>query len=144
VDASRPHALEESLQQGEPHRVRGARALQSQNDHAYARLRPLYAGADALLLPTRYDAFANVCLEAAAAGLPVVTSGANGAAEIACDAGIVVDDPEDVAGFARALDRLAEPSARSALGKAARAIAERHGWDAHAIALRALYARLLA
>ena len=38
--------------------------------------RRCYAAADALLLPTRYDAFANVCLEAAAAGLPVVTSAA--------------------------------------------------------------------
>lgn len=104
----------------------------------------LYAAADALLLPTRYDAFANVCLEAAAAGLPVVTSGANGAAEIACEAGIVVEDPEDAAGFARALDRLAEPGVRSALAAAGRALAERHGWDAHVLALRALYARLLA
>ena len=102
----------------------------------------LYAAADGLLLPTRYDAFANVCLEAAAAGLPVVTSGANGAAEIARDAGIVVEDPDDVMGFARALDRLAEPAARAAAGKAGRALAERHGWDAHVAALRALYARL--
>ena len=111
---------------------------------ARSDLELLYAAADGLLLPTRYDAFANVCLEAAAAGLPIVTSGANGAAEIACDAGIVVDDPEDVAGFAHALERLAEPAARSTLGKAARAIAEHHGWEAHVLALRALYARLLA
>jgi UDP-glucose:(heptosyl)LPS alpha-1,3-glucosyltransferase len=104
----------------------------------------LYAAADGLLLPTRYDAFANVCLEAAAAGIPVVTSGANGAREIAGEAGIVVEEPEDVAGFARALDALADPSLRSARGKAARALAEPHGWDAHIAALRALYARRLA
>jgi UDP-glucose:(heptosyl)LPS alpha-1,3-glucosyltransferase len=40
----------------------------------------LYAAADALLLPTRYDAFGAVCLEAAAAGLPVVTSSGAAAA----------------------------------------------------------------
>ena len=101
----------------------------------------LYAAADGLLLPTRYDAFANVCLEAAAAGLPVVTSSANGAAEIACEAGVVVEDPDDVTGFARALDGFAEPEARAAAGKSARALAERHGWDVHVAALRALYGR---
>ena len=37
----------------------------------------LYAAADALLLPTRYDAFANACLEAAASGgeLPGIGGG---------------------------------------------------------------------
>ncbi len=103
----------------------------------------LYAAADALLLPTRYDAFANVCLEAAAAGLPVVTSSANGAAEIAREAGIVVEESTDVAGFARALDLLADPALRASYGKAGRALAERHGWDDHVAALRALYAQLL-
>jgi UDP-glucose:(heptosyl)LPS alpha-1,3-glucosyltransferase len=101
-----------------------------------------YAEADALLLPTRYDAFANVCLEALACGLPVVTSGANGAAEILGDAGIVVPDPEDAPGFARALVALADPAERARRAAAARGIAERHSWEAHVTALRALYARV--
>lgn len=100
----------------------------------------LYAAADALVLPTRYDAFANVCLEAAAAGIPVLTSATNGAAEIARECGVVIDDPEDVGAFARAMEALAEPAARAPLAKAARALAERHGWDAHVAALRALHA----
>jgi UDP-glucose:(heptosyl)LPS alpha-1,3-glucosyltransferase len=73
----------------------------------------VYAAADALILPTRYDAFANVCLEAAASGLAVVTSGANGAARWLGEAGLVVDDPEDFTGFAKALDALA-PTGRGA------------------------------
>jgi len=101
-----------------------------------------YAAADALLLPTRYDAFANVCLEAAAAGLPVVTSGANGAAELFREAGRVVEDPDDVEGFAAALEALAEADARRRLGEAARAIAAAHGWDAHVASLRALFAQV--
>jgi UDP-glucose:(heptosyl)LPS alpha-1,3-glucosyltransferase len=95
-----------------------------------------YAAVDALLLPTRYDAFANACLEAAAAGLPVVTSGAAGSAELLRQLGGVVDDPEDVDAFAAALDHLADAEVRARRGAAARRVAEAHTWDAHVAALR--------
>jgi UDP-glucose:(heptosyl)LPS alpha-1,3-glucosyltransferase len=42
----------------------------------------LYASADILLLPTLYDPFSNACLEALAAGLPVITTRDNGFSEI--------------------------------------------------------------
>ena len=42
----------------------------------------LYASADVFVLPTLYDPFANVCLEAMASGLPVVTTKETGAAEV--------------------------------------------------------------
>jgi UDP-glucose:(heptosyl)LPS alpha-1,3-glucosyltransferase len=105
-------------------------------------LEDIYAAADALILPTRYDAFANVCLEAAAAGLAVVTSGANGAARWIGEAGLVVDDPEDFTGFAKALDALADPMTREQLGAAARRRAEALGWPEHVRALRGLYERV--
>lgn len=41
-----------------------------------------FSAADVFVLPTVYDPFSNACLEALAAGLPVVTSQANGFAEI--------------------------------------------------------------
>jgi UDP-glucose:(heptosyl)LPS alpha-1,3-glucosyltransferase len=107
-----------------------------------ADLERVYAAADALLLPTRYDAFANVCLEAAASGLPVATSGANGAARWLGDAGLVVEDPEDAGGFAKALDALGEPALRARLGAAARARAEGRSWARCVEDLRRLYARL--
>jgi len=109
---------------------------------ARADVERLYAAADALILPTRYDAFANVCLEAAASGLPVLTSGSNGAAAFLGSAGLAVEDPEDAAGFAKALDALADPALRARLGAAARARAEERSWERHVAELRALYAQL--
>ncbi len=45
-------------------------------------MRALYAAADVFVAPTLYDPFSNACLEALAAGLPVLTTPANGFAEI--------------------------------------------------------------
>lgn len=48
----------------------------------YKNPEKLYGSADLFVLPTQYDAFANVCLEAMACGTPVITTRTNGAAEI--------------------------------------------------------------
>ncbi len=45
-------------------------------------LAALYRAGDLFVLPTIYDPFSNACLEALAAGLPVITTDANGFAEI--------------------------------------------------------------
>lgn len=45
-------------------------------------LSALFSAADVFTLPTIYDPFSNACLEALAAGLPVVTTTANGFSEI--------------------------------------------------------------
>ncbi len=47
-----------------------------------SHMTPLYAAADIFLLPTLYDPFSNACLEALSAGLPVITTDANGFSEI--------------------------------------------------------------
>ena len=78
-------------------------------------------GATALLHPTFLDPCSLACLEAAACGLPVITTLRNGAAGrlAAAEAAIVVDDPRDVDGLARAMEEAAEPSRRAALLDAA-------------------------
>lgn len=65
----------------------------------------LFAAADVMTLPTWYDPFSNACLEALAAGLPVITTSANGFSEIITDGihGSVVA-PGDVSALADAIE----------------------------------------
>ncbi|MCB2185083.1 MAG: glycosyltransferase family 4 protein [Deltaproteobacteria bacterium] len=67
----------------------------------------LLAAADALVLPTMYDPCSNACLEALAAGLPVVTTRANGASELVEEgvSGQVVADPAQAGELAEACAR---------------------------------------
>jgi UDP-glucose:(heptosyl)LPS alpha-1,3-glucosyltransferase len=99
---------------------------------ARADVEAVLAAADVLCLPSRQEAFGNVVLEAAAAGVPAVTSAAVGAAELLDGtlAELVVADPTDVRGLRDAITRAVseEWPARSA---AARALAERHPWARH-------------
>jgi glycosyltransferase involved in cell wall biosynthesis len=59
--------------------------------------------ADAMILPSRYDAASNAVIEALAAGVAPVASACDGAAERIVDRRLVVGDPDDVQGFTRAL-----------------------------------------
>jgi len=85
-----------------------------------------YAAADVFALPTMYDPFPSVILEAMASGLPVITTTHSGAAEIITPGkeGYVVSAPEAVEEIAFYLDRLADRECRSAMGVQARLLAE--------------------
>src|SRR5437868_5263312 len=74
----------------------------------------LYRSADVFLLPTVYDPFSNACLEALAAGLPVITTKANGFSEIIENGrhGTVVDDPRNVQALRDALEFWSDPARR--------------------------------
>ena len=106
-------------------------------------VRPLYAAADCLILPSRYDPFPNTVLEAYAMGLPAIVSTHAGAAEIVVP-GVNgwVCEPDDVPGIARALHEADGAMRTGELPVAARATAERYGMDAMAGNLAALYERL--
>jgi UDP-glucose:(heptosyl)LPS alpha-1,3-glucosyltransferase len=92
----------------------------------------ILAATDVLCLPSRQEAFGNVVLEAAAAGVPVVTSAVVGAAElfVGCEAAVIVDDPGDARALAGAIER-ALGTGWDARSGAARALAERHPWSRH-------------
>jgi UDP-glucose:(heptosyl)LPS alpha-1,3-glucosyltransferase len=88
----------------------------------------VYAAADVFLLPTLYDPFANVTLEALAAGLPVITSAQNGAAEIMKDGttGFVLERADDTKRTVALLDELANLARREAFRAPAQALAQKH------------------
>lgn len=92
------------------------RFLGPQND-----VTPYYGAADALLLPTLYDPFPNVILEAMASGLPVITSLKCGAVDIIED-GVngYLRDALDYPGLAGCMDSICAPERAARIGLAAR------------------------
>lgn len=106
-------------------------------------VRPWYAAADVLVLPTHYDPFPNVVPEALAMGIPAIVSNQCGAAEIVehgvsgwvCRAG-------DAPGLAQLLREVAAQPGRNAMEAAARRAAEPYSLEAMARKLLALYASL--
>lgn len=91
-------------------------------------MKHVYAAADVFLLPTLYDPFANVTLEALAAGLPVITSAQNGASEIMENekTGFILPRADDDKLIVHLLDYLAEPEHRSRFREPAQALAQQH------------------
>ncbi len=82
----------------------------------------IYAAADLFVLPTLYDPFANVTLEALTAGNPVITTRHNGAHEILQNGvhGWVMDRADDINQLRQHLDALAAPEVRAPFSRAAR------------------------
>ncbi|MEJ2479672.1 MAG: glycosyltransferase family 4 protein [Acidihalobacter sp.] len=105
---------------------------------------PYYGAADAFVLPTLYDPFPNVVLEAMASGLPVVTSRKCGAVDLIRDGeNGYVCDALDEEGLAWRMRELLDHGTRERLGYASRKLVE--GWTSEQMAERmlALYRDLL-
>jgi UDP-glucose:(heptosyl)LPS alpha-1,3-glucosyltransferase len=84
-----------------------------------------YAAGDLFVLPTIYDPFANVCLEAMACGLPVITTSGNGAAELLTPGtnGYIQSDPFDASELSSLLGKCLDPAELRRMGAAAHASA---------------------
>ena len=104
-------------------------------------VRPFYADADALVLPTRHDPCSLVVLEALATGLPVISSRFNGACEIMTDGvhGRVLDDPADIMALAAAIEQLSDPATRQRTSEACLALRPMLSWDHHVDSLLGIY-----
>ena len=102
---------------------------------------PYYAAADVFVLPTFYDPCSLSVSEAAASGLPSVTSRFNGAAELLTEGvdGSVISDPADDAELAAAIRPLLEPRVRERMGEAARKLALQHTLDSNCDQIVSIY-----
>jgi UDP-glucose:(heptosyl)LPS alpha-1,3-glucosyltransferase len=87
----------------------------------------VYRRAHVLVHPAIYEPFANVCLEAMASGLPVVTSRINGASEVIEPGinGAAVDEPSDIGALAQAIRQFLDRKILADASTAARRTAER-------------------
>lgn len=87
-----------------------------------------YASADIFVFPTFYDPFANVCLEAMAMGLTVITTKVNDISEILTDGkqGFIIDDPKDYKLIAQKINILFDKNLRKQMSNAARELAENY------------------
>lgn len=106
----------------------------------------LLKAADIFALPSRWEPFGIVYLEAAAVGLPVVGTRVDGAPEAVAqgDTGLLVE-ADNPAEFAAAVERIAtEGTLARRLGEAGRMRALQFGHDRFVRAIEEIYERLLA
>ena len=91
-------------------------------------LRLAYAGATALVYPSRYEGFGLPVAEAMACGCPVITTKLASLPEVAGDAALYVD-PDDPEGLRKALDAVREPDRRASMVAAGAVRATAFRWD---------------
>ncbi len=105
------------------------------------RIAAFYHAADMLVHPTYYDPCSRVVLEALCAGVPVITTRFNGAAEAMTDGreGFILDTPDDVAGLSDRIARLLDEPFRERCAAAAQRLRGRLGMDRHADEIVKLY-----
>lgn len=90
-----------------------------------------YSAADVLIMPSHYESFGMVALEAMACGTPVVASQVGGLAFLIQDGvtGFVVPGGDPVALSDRLTELISQPDLRKRLGEQAAAYAREYAWE---------------
>ncbi|MBN2538672.1 MAG: glycosyltransferase family 4 protein [Deltaproteobacteria bacterium] len=103
-----------------------------------------YNASDLFIFPTIYEPFSNVCLEAMAAGLPVVTSMINGASEAVTEGenGFIVKNPVDAHEIARKIQEGLGLS-RASLREFNSELLKKFSWKQHMEKLSKVYEDLM-
>jgi len=104
-----------------------------------------YSAADAVVVPSQYESFGMVALEAMACGTPVVASHIGGLPYLVQDGitgfTVPVDDPQELAN--RLTSLIQDPGLRDRMGKQAVQVAQDYAWDKIASKLLVVYKELL-
>ena len=102
----------------------------------------VFHGIDAFALPSLFEPFGNVVMEAMASGLPVLSSAQSGASELLPESmrRFVVHIPTEATEIAEKMNALLD--ANGELRASARATAERYSWQNYAGKLNAIIAAL--
>lgn len=100
-----------------------------------------YAAADVCAVPSFYESFGMVAIEAMACGVPVVASRAGGLQFTVRDGEVgLLAPPGDVQGLAAGLEAiLGDPALRQRLGQAGVQLAHTYSWDSVARSITSLY-----
>ncbi|MBK6768818.1 MAG: glycosyltransferase [Ardenticatenales bacterium] len=107
-------------------------------------LRYYYNAAEVVVVPSRYESFGMVALEAMACGTPVIASDVGGLSTLIRDGrtGFLVPDGDPEALAAKLQPLLALPEIHDTLGEHGIATAEAYGWPAIAERVEALYGQV--
>jgi D-inositol-3-phosphate glycosyltransferase len=114
--------------------------------HDQDRLHHYYSAAEMVIMPSHYESFGMVALEAMACGTPVIASEVGGLAHLVRDGrtGLHVPNGDPVA-LAKAIARLAQDSdLRERMARMAHLYAQQYSWECIADRVLVLYSKALA
>jgi UDP-glucose:(heptosyl)LPS alpha-1,3-glucosyltransferase len=104
-----------------------------------------YFAGDMLAMPSQFDTFGMVVLEAMAAGLPPIITKSVGASDLVEDGvhGLVMEKEPSVSDMAHALQRLLDPVTRGVMAEKARSRVSKETWESRASEVEKIYRQII-
>jgi len=104
-----------------------------------------YFASDIFAMPSKFDTFGMVVLEAMAAGLPPIIAKSVGASDLVEDGvhGFVLESDPSISDMGGALKRLLDPATRGMMAENARRQASNETWDCRATQVEKIYRQII-